>query len=257
MGFSFASVLLSYFLIAGGTFIAALVAGKVGMRSEYLGYIVLALGGFLGGLVAARASRGSTIIEPALGAVLLIASFIGLGAAVSGGDNMGALLLPQNMKAIALTALASGGGGVAGAFVAEKLFGESEAGSGSWFLYIAIAAFGAGVIGTTFGGVLGKGETVPVLGMLAAATFIVGAASGASASTRPLLASFLGSAVGIGAFLYLTVLIFASFFSKGESTVGSVPSEAYAGMGILAAGAGIASLIGAAIGWGTVGKKNS
>jgi hypothetical protein len=71
MGFSFSSVVLSYFMIAGGTFFAALLAGRVGLQSEYLGYIVLALGGFFGGLVAARASRGSTIIEPALGAVLL------------------------------------------------------------------------------------------------------------------------------------------------------------------------------------------
>ena len=79
MGFSFASVVLSYFLIAGGTFLAALVSARIGLRSEYLGYIILALGGFLGGVIAARASKGSTILEPAIGAVLLLGSLIAIG----------------------------------------------------------------------------------------------------------------------------------------------------------------------------------
>ncbi len=123
MGFSFASVVLSYFLIAGGTFFALLLAGRVGLQSEYLGYIVLAIGGFLGGLVAARASRGSTIIEPALGAVLMILTFVGIGVAASGAESR-VLLMPAGMKAIALVSAASAGGGIGGAFLGEKLFGD-------------------------------------------------------------------------------------------------------------------------------------
>lgn len=258
MGFSFASVLLSYFLIAGGTFLAGLLAGRAGLQSEYLGYIVLAIGGFLGGLVAARASKGSTIVEPAVGAVLLIASLVGLGAAVSGSEGQQALLLPQTMKAIALTALASGGGGVGGAFVAEKLFGEDRPGYGAWILYISIACFGASVIGITFGGVLGKGESGPVIGFLALTSALAGGAAGASANVRPLGASFLGGLLGVGSFFYLTILIFMGMFSKGSGQeMGSVPSEVYAGIAIMAVGAGIAALIGAAIGWAAVGKKNA
>jgi hypothetical protein len=255
MGFSFASVLLSYFLIAGGTFGTALLAGRFGIRSEYLGYIILAVGGFLGGMVAARASRGSTIIEPAIGAVVLLASLIGLGAAVSGGDAQRALLLPSTMKAIALTAAASGGGGIGGAFLAEKLMGDEPPRYASWILFVAIAAFGAGVLGSTFGTVLGRGDSGPLLGMLALFCFILGAATGASATERPLGAAFLGSAIGIGGFFYLTILLFMALFNTKESAPQSIPSEVYAGMAIMAVGAGIVTLIGAAIGWAAVGKK--
>src|SRR5436853_5148328 len=39
MNFSFASVILSYFLIAGGTWGAGLLAARFGIASEYLGYL--------------------------------------------------------------------------------------------------------------------------------------------------------------------------------------------------------------------------
>ena len=256
MGFSFASVVLSYFLIAGGTFLAALLAGKLGVHSEYLGYIILAVGGFLGGLIAARASKGSTIIEPAIGAAVLLASLIGLGLAASGADSH-ALLLPGTMKAIGLTAAASAGGGIGGAFLAEKMFGDDRPAGISWVLFVAIASFGAGIIGSTFGGVLGKGEAGPLFGLLALCCLVVGIATGASAPSRPLGASFLGGLLGVGAFFYLAVLIFVGVFSKGEAGSTDIPSEAYGGMAILALGAGIATLIGALIGWSAVGKKQA
>lgn len=244
------SVVLSYFLIAGGTFFAGLLAGRIGMKSEYLGYFILALGGFVGGVIAARASHGSTILEPALGAVLLLASFIGLGVAVSGADAQEVLLLPNSMKAIGLTAGASAGGGIAGAFVAEKLFGEEGAGSLSWILYVAVACFGAGIIGSVFGAVVGKGETAPLLGTLALCCVLVGIATGASATSRPLGASFLGGVIGLGGFFYLTIYIFMAMLdSKGVGPGAEVPSEAYGGLAIMAVGGGIATLIGSVIGW--------
>jgi hypothetical protein len=256
MGFSFASVLLSYFLIAGGTFFTLLIAGRIGVHSEYLGYIILAIGGALGGMVAARASKGSTIIEPAIGAVLLIASFIAVGVVASGADSH-LLLLQPAMKGIALTSAACGGGGIAGAFVAEKLFGNEKAGSGSWILYVMLAGFGAGVVGTIFGGALGKGESGTLLGVLALCCLIVGLAAGASATTRPLGASFLGGTLGVGAFLVLAIYVFVSVLSSHAEGAAAIPSEVYIGMAIMAVGAGIVTLIGALIGWATVGRKQS
>jgi len=256
MGFSFASVVLSYFLIAGGTFFAALLSARIGIRSEYLGYIILALGGFLGGLVAARASKGSTIIEPAIGAVLLLVSFIAVGLAASGTDGR-AVLLPSAMKGIALTSAASAGGGIAGAFVAEKLFGHEQAGGVSWILYVAMAAFGAGVIGTIFGGVLGKGDAGPMFGLLALCSLIIGITAGASAHSRPLGAAFLGGTLGLAGFFFLAIYIMVSVLSKHGGGPGDVPSEAYGGIAIISIGGGIATLIGALIGWATVGKKQS
>ena len=254
MGFSFASVFLSYFAIAGGTFFAALFAGRIGLHSEYLGYIVLALGGFLGGIVAARASKGSTIIEPAIGAVLLLASVVGLGLAGSGTDAH-VVLLPGTMKALGLTAAATAGGGIAGAFVTERLFGDDRPTGMAWVLFVAVAAFGAGMIGTVAGGVLGKGSAGAVLGALAACSFVVGICSGASASSRPLGASFLGGVLGIGGFFMLSVYVFASVLSKDGGSTGKIPSELYLGFAILAVGAGLVALIGAAIGWAAAGSK--
>ena len=255
MGFSFSSVVLSYFMIAGGTFAAALLAGRVGLQSEYLGYIVLALGGFLGGLVAARASRGSTIIEPALGAVLMIASFVLIGVA-AGGDSR-VLLMPEGMKAIALTSAATAGGGIAGAFLGEKLFGDDRPSGPSWVLFVTVAGFGAGVIGSTFGAFLGRGESGPMLGVLALACFIVGIAAGASATTRTLGASFLGGVLGLGGFFFLAIFMFVSVLGKGDAGAGNIPSEVYAGMGIMAVGGGLVTMIGSAIGWSAIGKKTA
>jgi len=254
VGFSFASVVLSYFLIAGGTFFAALFAGRLGIHSEYLGYIILALGGFLGGIVAARASKGSTVVEPAIGAVVLLASFVVLGLIASGGEAR-SLLIPSTMKAIGLTAGASAGGGIVGALVTEKLFGDKDASGFGWIVIVALATFGAGVIGTMFAGALGGGSAGPMFGLLALCCLFVGIATGASASSRPLGAAFLGGIVGLGGFFFLAVYVLLSVF-KGEAGGDSgIPSEAYAGIAIIAGGAGLVTLIGALIGWGAVGSK--
>ena len=256
MGFSFASVILSYFLVAGGTFFSILLAGKLGIRSEYVGYLIMAVGAFFGGVVAARASRGSTIVEPAIGAIAMVASLVILGLAVSGSEARNAILLPANMKAIALTAGASAFGGIAGASVSERLFGESTTSSAPWIIYVALASFGAGVMGSIFGGVLGKGEAGPMFGLLALCSALVGGATGASARTRPLGASFLGGILGVGGFFFLAILLFVGVLSSASKTsAADVPSEVYAGVAIIAVGAGIVTLIGALIGWASVGSK--
>src|SRR4051812_24086050 len=261
MNFSFASVILSYFLIAGGTFGAALLAGRFGVHSEYLGYLILGAGGFIGGMVAARASRGSTIIEPAIGGGLLLVSLIGVGVAASGGD-VGMMLVPTTMKAIALTAGASAGGGILGAFVAEKLFGTIEAGSGGWLLYIALASFGAGVVSSILGAAFGHGSSGMLFVMLLATTLFTGLAAGASAKQRILGVSFLGAAAGLFGFFFLSVYLFVSMFGSVEKGgegggIGSVPSEVYAGLAIVAVGAGIVAVIGSLIGWKAWGQKSA
>lgn len=253
MGFSFASVVLSYFLIAGGTFFAALFAGRVGIHSEYLGYVVLALGGFLGGLVAARASKGSTIIEPGIGAALLLGSVVALGVAGSHSDAH-VVLLPSAMKAIALTAGASAGGGIVGAFVTEKLFADSDPAPLSWVLYVALAAFGAGMIGTTVGALVGK-DSGTLLGIVALCCAVVGIASGASARSRPLGASFLGGVLGLGGFGMLSIYVFRAMVANGGGETEKIPPELYAGMAVIAVGGGLAAMIGALIGWSAVGSK--
>jgi hypothetical protein len=254
-GFSFASVILSYFLIAGGTFLTTLVAGRLGIQNEYLGYLIMAIGAFVGGFFAARASHGSTIIEPALGAILMVASLVALGLAVSSSETRSLILLPSTMKGLGLTAAASAGGGIAGAFVSEKVLGGSAVSSAPWIVYASIAGFGAAVIGTIFGGVLGKGEAGPLYGLVAVCCLLAGLASGASARSRPLLATLFGGAIGVGAFFYLAIMLFVAMFSRGEMATAGVPSEVYVGIAIVAVGAGIVTMLGALIGWAAVGKK--
>ena len=258
-GFAFSSVILSYFLVGGGTFLTTLVAARLGVQNEYLGYIIMAVGGFVGGFVAARASQHSTIIEPAIGSIVLVASLFGLGLAASNDEGRQILLLPANMKGLALTAAASAGGGIAGAFLSEKMLGDSSPSSAPWLFYAALAGFGAGVIGTIFGSVLGKGEAGPLFGMIAACSLLVGIACGASAPSRPLVATLLGGAIGVAGFLYLAIVIVVAVFGsmqRGGMSEG-IPSEVYMGIAVVGVGAGIVTMIGAAIGWGAAGKKRA
>lgn len=253
-GFSFASVILSYFLVAGGTFLTTLVAARLGLHNEYLGYAIMAVGGLIGGLLAARASAGSTIVEPAIGSVVMVGSLLVLGLALSDKEGRAILLLPSNIKGLALTAGASAGGGIVGAFLSEKMFGKSSQSSAPWLLYATLAGFGAGVIGTIFGAAIGHGEAGALYGVVALCCLLVGLASGASARTRPLLATFLGGAIGVAAFFFLAVILFVALFSPGASGA-DIPKEVYIGLVVVAIGAGLVTMIGASIGWLSVGKK--
>lgn len=255
MGFSFASVVLSYFLVAGGTFLTTLVAARVGVHNEYLGYIIMAIGAALGGFFAARASRGSTIVEPALGSILMVATLVGLGLSVSGQHDQSLILLRSNLKGLLLFAGSSAGGAIVGAFISEKALGQSSQSSAPWIIYATLAGFGAATIGTIVGGVVGKGEAGPLYGVLAICCLLSGIASGASARSRPLIATLLGGAIGVGAFFYLALMIFVAIFSRTETASTGVPQEVYIGLAVVAAGAGLVTMIGAAIGWAAVGKK--
>ncbi|MFN0246073.1 MAG: hypothetical protein ACKV2T_04145 [Kofleriaceae bacterium] len=253
-GFSFASVILSYFLVAGGTFLATILAARLGIQNEYLGYAIMAVGGAFGGLLAARTSAESTIIEPAMGSLLMVGSLFVLGVALAGKEDRSLLLLPSSLKGLSLTAAASAGGGIAGAFLSEKIFGTASKSSVPWIVYATFAGFGAGVIGTIFGASIGKGEPGPLYGIVAICCMLVGISSGASARTRPLLATLFGGAIGTGGFYFLTIYLLASLFAPG-ATAASIPSEVYAGIAVVAVGAGIVTMIGALIGWLAAGKK--
>ena len=87
-GFSFASVVLSYFLTAGGLLTGSILITKLHTTSEVVGLLCWAIGSFIGGFFAARASRGSTIIEPAIGAVLVVLTIVATAAGSDTGKVM-------------------------------------------------------------------------------------------------------------------------------------------------------------------------
>jgi len=63
--------------------------------------------------------------------------------------------------------------------------------------------------------------------------------------------------LGVGGFFFLAVLLFVGVLGKADRGAGDVPSDVYAGLAIMAAGAGIVTLLGSLIGWLTVGRKQT
>src|SRR5205823_11143792 len=116
-GFSFASVILSYFLVGGGLLAGMLVGGALELHGEAAFYALLAAGGFAGGFVAARASRGSTIIEPAIGAVAVVATIVLVAAGTEIGKLIWSFARDATMKLIVGVGLSSILGALGGAVV--------------------------------------------------------------------------------------------------------------------------------------------
>lgn len=254
-GFSFASLILSYFLVGGGMFTGTLVAGALKSPSQAVVYALLAAGAFVGGFFAARASRGSTILEPALGAIAVVGTIVGLAAGTPIGKLIWAAAHDQTVKFIAEVAATGCGGALIGAFVSEKLLGEATSSSVPWVLYTALATFGACLLVTLFGSVLfitrhadatsDQIATAMLIG-IGAGCLLSGLAVGASARTRPLLAALIGGGAGVAGFCALVM-----------RASPSSDKDAAAGVAVLAVGGCIVTLIGALIGWAAVGKRHA
>ena len=255
-GFSFASVILSYFLVAGGLLSGTLLIGYTHTSSQPLQFVMWAAGSFVGGFFAARASRGSTIIEPAIGAVLLIVTIVLMISGSSIGKLMwGSGEMTSVGKFIGELAGCLAVGALAGAFVSEKVMGEATLSGLPWVLYAALTAFGASFVGTFIATVLfakGDGATVETLAKMMLAgvgigCLLGGLAIGASARLRVLGASFLGGAVGVAGFFLMITVQEGSTHDK----------DIVAGIAVLAAGGAIVTLIGSALGWATIGKREA
>ncbi|HEY0193863.1 MAG TPA: hypothetical protein VGC42_22255 [Kofleriaceae bacterium] len=258
--FSFASVVLSYFLVGGGMFSATLLAALLHLQGNHLLYALLGAGAFVGGFIAARASRGSTILEPGIGAVAVIATILGLAASSPLGRMIWSGAQDEIARFIALAGGASVAGALIGAFLSERLFGEATRSSAPWLLYTALSVFGGSLLSmmvvsvAAIGGVAGaSGRSDTELGSavllgMGIGCLLAGLAGGASARTRPLLASLVGGAAGCAGFFVLLSR------SQGDGGSMSAARDTLIGLVILAVGGGIAALIGTALGWAAVGK---
>lgn len=255
-GFSFASVVLSYFLVGGGMFSAMLIAGFAQVSSDVVMYSMMAAGAFVGGFVAGRASRGETVLEPALGAIGVIGTVVGLAAGTDVGKFLWHVNSDGTMKFVGLVGGLAAGGALGGAWVSERLLGESTASSGPWILYSALATFGACLIATVIGSVLlatssytetasANAAGTALIAGIGIGCLVAGVAIGASARSRPILASFLGAILGTAGF---AVLLARSAGGSGSS------QDELLIVTMFSIGGGIATMIGSAIGWATVGK---
>ncbi len=259
MNFSFASVVLSYFLVGGGMFSAMLFAGLAKIQTPIPLYLLMGVGAFVGGFFAARASRGSTVTETAIGAVAVVATVVGLAAGTEIGKIIWHVASDETMKFVGIVGGASTVGAIGGAFLSEKLLGESTTSPAPWVLYTALATFGACLLATVFAGVLIAGGTslsgrsndangTMLLAGLAIGCLIAGLSVGASARVRPLAPAFFGAALGTAGFAYLITM---------AASDGGVGSDGFAIIGVFAGGGGIVTLIGTALGWAMVGKKHA
>jgi len=243
-------------------FSATLLAGVLHLQGEWLLYAMLAAGAFVGGFIAARASRGSTILEPGIGAVAVIATIVGLAAASPLGRMIWSGAHDETVKFVGAAGGASVVGALVGAFLSERLFGEATRSSVPWLLYTALSSFGGSLLSMMIvsvakvgdvAGAGGRSDTElggAVLIGMAAGCLLSGLAGGASARSRPLFASLLGGAAGCAGFF----LLLARVSGGGEM---HTDNDTLLGLIILAIGGGLAALIGTALGWAAVGKRAS
>jgi hypothetical protein len=255
-GFSFASVILSYFLVAGGMFTATLVGSELRLASELAACALFAGGAFAGGFVAARASRGQTILEPAIGAVAVVATIVGLAATTPVGKLIWVVAQDQTIAFVGSIGLAGVVGALVGAFLSEKLLGEATPSSIPWIVYTALSAFGASLLATLCASIVFLGDNAATrsgldLDMVAligigGGCLIAGLAVGASSRVRPLLAAFLGGGLGV-----------TGFFTLVTRAVPPDKADAAAGIAVLAGAGAIVTLIGTWLGWVMVGRNQA
>ncbi|MEZ4367818.1 MAG: hypothetical protein R2939_16295 [Kofleriaceae bacterium] len=253
--FSISSVFIGYFMVAGGIALGLLAMTKIDLGlGSAAGYVAVGAGAFVGGFFAARASRGQTIIEPAIGAVAVIGTLVAIIMATPLGDLLRAFAAEQSLRAVLISGGAALVGAVAGAFVSEKALGEATSSGIPWLLYTAFTALGASVVAyavaigfvfhDAFAGRGGSdtGTTALVVG-LGLGCLLTGLVAGAAARVRILVPSFVGAGGGTLGFLVL---------AGGQRTT---EGDALVGLIVFAVGGGLVALLGAALGWSAFGRK--
>jgi hypothetical protein len=263
-GFSFASVLLSFLMIAGGIAAAVVLLSELDLE-PFSSLITLCAvfggGAFVGGFFAARASRGETIAEPAVGAVLLVGALAGLILATPMGRVLYNVVQEHLLRAALVSAGSALGGALVGAFLSEKLFGAATTWSFPWILYVALAVAGGCFVASLAAGIWrygnletstlgGQVESDRAMGLtvfagIAGGCVLAGLAAGASSRRRVLFASFLGAVAGVFGFFILT----------GRLVRASIDQNTLIGAGLIALGGGVITLASTALGWAVVGKR--
>ena len=254
-GFSVASVVLSYFLVAGGVALGLIGLTLLKPEQEAMLYVAILAGSALGGFAAGRASRGTTVTEPAIGGVLVVATLAGIFVGTDAGDFLWHVAKDEITRLVAIAAGAAILGALAGAIVSEKVLGAHSRAAAVWLVHVAIAVLGAAfvamlvLLAATLRGQTGDGVQAGIyFGSMAAGALLAGLAAGASAPRRILLASFLGTIAGVMGFYLLM---------RTLPGVNDDQGDAAAGFAIIGVGCGLVTLLGAAIGWAAIGKRHA
>lgn len=252
---SISSILLSYFLVAGGLALGIILFAKMGGGGKALFYAMLGVGGVIGGFVAARGSRDATIIEPAIGGLLVIVSMVVVFVGTEIGGVLWNVAQDEVIEIVGLAGGAAAAGAIVGALLSEKLVAGYAQGSLEWLVLIAFTMLGACIVAFIVAcGVAVRGTTDAstlagvYFGAMAGGALLAGLAVGASAPRRMLLLSLVGAVIGVMGF-YLVILTLPT--TKDDE------GKAALGFFIIGIGCGLLTLLGAAIGWGIVGKRHA
>ncbi|HVV85196.1 MAG TPA: hypothetical protein VHE35_19175 [Kofleriaceae bacterium] len=255
--FSLAAVFLAYFLVAGGIALALILLVKAGARGDGAFYGAVALGGAVGGAAAARARRGSTIIEPAIGGLLVIGTLVGIFIGTQAGSVLWHVGKDQILRAIAIAGALAAAGAIVGAVAAEKLAGGHSTSPLAWLLFVAFAMLGACLVSTVvavaffFHGTSDDSKLGGIVfGAMAVGAFVTGLTTGASAPRRILLVNLVGVVAGVMGY-YLLVRALPNAADDKDAGAAAL------GFAIIGVAGGLVAMAGAAIGWRAVGKRNA
>lgn len=245
-------VFISYCMIAGGLIVVTLLFQTAKLTGTAAGYAMCFLGAALGSFFAARASEGDTIIEPALGALLVVASFIAMVSLVAGLRSLVALKSEKIFVPLLGLSAAMSVGGITGAILGERTSTGPRSESGlRWagisalinlglfymaFLFLAILLLRSKGAGMSSDDVAGA-----VLGALAAAAFFGCLAAQAVAPRRMIWS------IGFGFMLaMLPFVLWSGSSNDGNAAVGII---------IIGGGGILVGALGALVGWNTIGSK--
>jgi hypothetical protein len=258
--FSLASVILGLFQVAGavGVVYLGLTLGEV--QGEWVHWAITGGGGFLGGWVAARSSRGHTVLEPFLGAILAAALFFGMIWVAYFGAWLWEAARDQSIRTVVTTAGPVLGGALVGAFLSEKLFGDSTTSTVPWVLYLLLAAFGGCLVAMFGARIAGfyhpeaaANQDLVFLGLIATGCLLSGIAGGATARRRPLAAAFIGGAIAIAGFRYLAYQAGQTIPASGISLV---DENMWIVIALFGGAGGFVEVIGATLGWSLFGGQS-
>ncbi len=241
-------VLVSYFLIAGGFALAAVAVTLSGITSQGPSDAVFFVGSLIGGVFAGRASRHKAVAEPAIAALLVVATLIavfvvGLGRQFAWAAEGDAFWIPVKLGLVA------GLGGFVGGLVGRRSRGGARSDSGfRWWGIATLINLGASFILVSITLVLlndgsdERGAGSIFLGLVVA-WLIAGFVSQAVAPRKMVWVCGAG-AIGI--------VLFGAAFSveRGDFAPSVVTSAALLwGMGT------VVGAIGAALGWKLIGRR--
>ncbi|MCA9678009.1 MAG: hypothetical protein H6709_20695 [Kofleriaceae bacterium] len=252
-GFSWSSVILSYFQVAGGIAVGMILLVLIGASGEPAVYGALALGGAIGGFAAGRASRGTTITEPAIGGLLVIATIVAVFVGTGFGEFLWHVARGEISRIVLIAGAAAAAGALGGAVVAERVVGGHAASGAEWLAHVALAVLGASIValvvvmGMVMHGGSENASAGAYFGAVAVGTLLSGLATGASAPRRLLLISLLATVVGVFGFYLLMAALPGVKDKDGDAALGFL---------IIGAVFGLLTMLGSFIGWKTVGEKH-